>query len=238
MVSLNHTWNNNMSRYKYFFLDDRNFYRSRNTLRGNPRIIKFDPYMFWIKRMDIPSPSFSTVNELSKKDQRFVRFRKERPRSAALLSRENHIIDTRDLVLTGNADHIQAGRMLLHIIEGNRNTKEFSGIHFLPLELPTYVKNFVEVEPPNEQGISRVTFDIENDNGKLLKKKDDGFSTLFPRHWSFQDLYDECLFALEHRVRIPESQNSFTGATRSGIPVEMHFNEKGNFINTLYPIRI
>lgn len=194
--------------------------------------------MFLIKGLDIPSPSFSTVNDLLKKDLRFGRFKKERPKSAMLLSQDNRIIDTRDLILTGNADNTQAGRMLMHVIEGRRNSKEFSGIHFLPKELPPYVKNFVEFEPPNAQGISRVTFDIENDKGKLLKKKDDGFSTLFPRHWSLQDLYDECLFALEGRVGIPGSRNSFTGRTRSGIPVEMHFNETGDFIKTLYPIRL
>lgn len=220
---------------KYFFLNEKKLFHSKNKLRGNPRIVKFDPTMFWLKGLSEPTPSFSTVSELVQKDKRFKQFKKERPKTALLLTNEENIINLKDMVLASSRDDSQAGRMLLHVIEGTRASKQFSGIHHLPDPLPDYVINFQIVEQPNHLGVYTATFQIREKDGTILEKEN--ISTLFPKDWSPQKLYDECLVALNKKVKIDGTKASYTSFTLSGIPVEIHFDESEERIRTLYPIR-
>lgn len=225
-----------MPNYRYFFLDDKNFYHTRNKLRGNPRIIKFDPATFWLRGMTTPNPSFSTVEELIKRDKRFKQFRKERPSTASLIAKEENVINVKDMVFSSDSDNSQAGRMLLHLIEGNRKAKEFTGIHHLQYPLPQFIENFKIIDPPNKQGVYTASFEVREANGKKLTKKNT--TTLFPKDWSLQQVYDECLYALNNKIRIEGTQSAYRSMTLSGIPVEIHFDKEEKVIRTLYPIRV
>lgn len=219
----------------YFFLNEKNLYRSRNNLQGNPRIIEFDPTTFWTKGLKAPSPSYATVEELVKKDKRFRDFKKGKPTTAAKLAKPANVIQIKDLVLTSDRDNSQAGRMLLHLIEGKRYPKQFSGIHHLPFPLPPHIVGFRIIEPPDKFGVYTAQFEIQEKNGKLLRKEK--HSTLFPKHWSPQRLYDECLFALNRKIKLEGTISTYRSTTISGIPVEIHFDQEEKEIRTLYPLR-
>lgn len=220
---------------KYFFLNEKKLHKSKNTLRGNPRIVKFDPSIFWIRNMPEPNPSFPSVMELVQKDKRFKEFKKERPKTASLLMLNENIIDIRDMVIASSTDNAQAGKMLMHLIEGNRTSKQFTGIHHLPDPLPAYIINLRVIEPPDIYGVYRASFQLLDQDGSILEKEN--ISTLFPSNWSKQKLYEECLYALDHKTPFQGSRSFYTSETFSGIPVEMHFDSSGEKIRTLYPIR-
>lgn len=221
---------------RYFFLDDKRLYKTRNKLKGNPRILKFEPEYFWTSGFPTPTPSYESIKDLIQKDSRFKKFRKERFSTSKLLIQEENIIDIRNMIFTRSNDDSNAGRMLLHLIEGNRKADTFTGIHYLPNPLPGYIHNFKLVDPPNEQGIYTASFEIQEENGKVLRKEN--LSTLFPGEWSFQKLYDECLYALNHRIKSDQFQSFYKSITRSGIPVEIYFDKTESTIRTLYPIRL
>jgi len=225
-----------MSRYKYMFVNDKHFHYTGNHLAGNPRIIKFDPYIFPMNGLKIPNPSYESVAELVCKDRAYKEFKKLRHSTALLIAMEENINFITKLVLSDDNDDDQAGNMIKHVIEGNRKSKDFTGVHHLSSTLPKHIVNLKIIDPPNHQGVYTASFDIISENGKVLSKKDG--STLFPSDWTEQKVYDECLYALKYRVKQDDSGCYFRSTTHSGIPVEIFFDNEGKRITTLYPIRL
>lgn len=219
----------------YFFLNEPKIYQSRNKLKGNPRIVKFDPAIFWMRELKTPSPSYATVEELVENDKRFKEFKKQRPSTWRKLTLPENIVEFADMVLSSDYDASQAGRMLLHLVEGSRKSKQFSGIHHLPDPLPHYIKHFKIIEPADKFGVYTASFEILEGNGKILQKENN--STLFPKDWSRQRLYDECLYALNNKVKAETSLCFYRSKTICGIPVEIYFDPEEKNIRTLFPIR-
>lgn len=218
----------------YLFLNEKNLHASRNKLKGNPRIVKFDPATLWMKGLRTPSPSYSSLEELVKNDKQFRAFKKEKPTTWRKLTEPGNIVDMTDMVLATDRDNSQAGNMLMHLVKGSRNSKQFSGIHHLPDPLPHYIENFKIIEPLDKFGVYTASFEIREENGKALQKENN--STIFPKGWSRQQLYDECLFALNHKFKIEGASSSYRSTTISGIPVEIHFDKDEKKIRTLYPV--
>lgn len=224
-----------MSRYKYVFLNDNNLFHTGNKLIGNPRIVKVDPYVFLMNDLKISNPSYDTIEDLANNDKAFKQFKKRKPAAAAKIIMDENVIFMKSMVLASEYDNDQAGNMLLHLVEGDRRRKEFTGIHYLPAELPAYVGNFKVIDPPDQLGVYTASFEIVTKSGKTLPKKN--ITSLFPRDWSLQRLYDECLYALNHKTKIDSTKPSYRSVTKCGIPVEIHFDKAEEKIKTLYPIR-
>lgn len=221
------------SHFKYFFLNEPNLFVQGNRFKKNPRIVKFDPATFWISECPLPKPSFNSINDLIKKDKRFVDYRKQRPNTWKFIIEDDIIIDLSELIFTGERDDEQAGNMLLHLINGAQNGKQFSGVHYMPNPIPSMFSDFKEIAPIDSKGVSIATFKmVINDK---VREKENG-SSLFPRNWSPQKLYDECLYALNNKVIDSISENIYRSQTISGIPVIIHFNSTHTRISTLYPI--
>jgi Bacterial EndoU nuclease len=221
------------NQYKYFFLNEKDLHYSDNKLIGNPQIIKFDPSMFWLMGLSTPSPSYSSIEKLIKSDKRFKEFSKRKHSTSKLLAMEENITLIKDAILTSESDDNQAGNMIRHIVEGNRMSKDFTGIHHITDPLPYHIKNYQEIAPPNEKGVYVASFEVVK-NGKTLRKEKE--STMFPKNWSNQRVYDECKYALENRIQDKAEPRLYKSVTLSGIPVEMYFDDNGK-IKTLYPIR-
>lgn len=229
-----HIEHTNMS-WRYYFVNY-NVVFTGNKLAGNPRIVKINPSHFWSKGAPLPSPSYETLEELKQLDKGYRNFKKIRPSTAKLIASPEHIQEMHDVMIGSKYDDAQMGNMLKHLMEGTMKSKEFSGIHYLPTPHPDFITNYKEIAPPNHVGVYTASFEIRKGK-KILIKKDN--STIFPKDWSRQRVYDECLFALNNRIKVGVNQESiaYKSSTKSGIPVEIYFNLAETRINTLYPIR-
>lgn len=88
----------------YLFLNEKNLHASRNKLKGNPRIVKFDPATLWMKGLRTPSPPYSSLEELVKNDKQFRAFKKEKPTTWRKLTEPGNIVDMTDMVLATDRD--------------------------------------------------------------------------------------------------------------------------------------
>lgn len=125
--------------------------------------------------------------------------------------------------------------MLSHLISGDRHGNNgFTGVHHLSDPLPNYIEDYQLIEPENAQGIYVAKFALRRDGRKLTKEFP---STLFPKAWTKQQIYEECIFAIENKKPFEGSKTFYKSSTISGIPVEIFFGEDG-VLRTLYPVRV
>jgi len=214
---------------RYFYLGQR-AHSNGNSLKGNPRIMKFDSLKMAIY------PSYVSLEELTKKDEAYIKFKKQRPKTAKTISQEKHVHTVTEYVLTpSDFDEKNLNwNVLSHTIEGNRDRKSFTGVHHLEFPLPSFIDDYEELMPENSLGVYVAKFAII-DNGRKLTKETP--STMFPRTWTKQQLLIECKFAFEHKQSVEGSTTSFISKTISGVPVEIHLRENGS-LRTIYPIRL
>lgn len=221
--------------WRYYFINENVAYTG-NVLPNNPRIVKINPMHFLTKGLPPPMPNFETLDELLAHDKRYEDFKKIRPGTSKIITLPEHIHEMQDVIIGRQSDIDQMGNMLKHVMEGLIKGREFSGIHYLPTPLPDFIINFKEIAPPDHFGVYIASFEIKKGNDSLTKRYN---STIFPKDWSRQKVYDECLYALNNKIKVVTKKKSvlYNSSTLSGIPVEIYFNLDETRINTLYPIR-
>ena len=67
---------------------------------------------------------------------------------------------------------------------------------------------------------------------KWIKK--DRSTTFFPRQWNLEQLFHECDFAFENKVKIEDKTNVYQSITISGIKVKIIID--GDIVRSIYPI--
>ncbi|HHE3517577.1 TPA: EndoU domain-containing protein, partial [Pasteurella multocida] len=67
-----------------------------------------------------------------------------------------------------------------------------------------------------------------------LGKNKDSTSTMFPRTWTEDRLKVELEHAFRNRSRVADTENKWSGTTKSGVKVEWVINKEG-YLSTVYP---
>lgn len=213
----------------YKFINE-NTVLTGDSLSPGPRIIKAS-----LMKIPLAKPYFQSLDDLKIYDNDFLNLRTINFQWSETISQDEHIIKTKDFVITfadGDKNGLN-GLLLMHCISGDRGRRHFSGVHHVALPIPSFVRDFVVLAEPDVNGIFIAKFNIEKRNGRVISKKQP--SSMFPSHWTVQQFYYECYHSILNKESVEGSATHFRSITESGIPVEMHFSPEGRF-RTIYPI--
>ena len=115
-----------------------------------------------------------------------------------------------------------------HTTKG-RGNKNVGGGHFLKGDQIRIV-NEIGV---NYLGVIKAFIEIYNGNtNKWMPKEHE--TTLFPRSWDYQKLFDEFIYTSEQLVKVETAEYKYRAQTTCGIEVE--FIKRDNKIISFYPI--
>ncbi|XOV93716.1 MAG: EndoU domain-containing protein [Bacteroidota bacterium] len=202
----------------------------KDSINPGPRIICYES-----SQMNIDD-SFDSIENLKKSDKQYIQFKKTNADRAELILEPEFIVNVKDLVLTANPKDRpphQDYLLLMHTLSGKSFGKKYAGLHFVPYPIPPWII-LTEEDPSDINGVWRAQIKIKR-NSKILSKRGQR-STLFPRDWNFQRVFDECLYALANKSLTNESNQgkSYNSSTRSGVPVKIFYGSDGKF-KTIYP---
>jgi len=178
---------------------------------------KYDGPFNSIKQLKIESPIF---NKLVKTDQSRVQ----------KILEEKNIINVRNFILFKEKRSFSKDiiKTFQHTTKGDINSKKIYGVHYFNNERMTIKKI---IEDADSQGVWKALVEVYDTKlNKWFEKE----STFFPRDWSLTQLFNECDYAIQNRVKCYDKQNIYWGKTLSGIPVEIII--KNNELKSIYPI--
>ncbi|MBJ2173777.1 EndoU domain-containing protein [Aureibaculum sp. A20] len=162
---------------------------------------------------------FKDLKELKRKSTIYRNLILRNPKRAEQICVEKNMRVIKAVVLAKkglrvNLDFIE---IIEHCTKGRVNRGKVSGIHFYD---PKTVKilNIIDQNPSN--GIWEAQIEYFDSRTKKWIKKDTS-TTFFPNDWSYHQLFHECLFAVNNKIKKKNSKNIYTSKTESGIEVEI-----------------
>jgi hypothetical protein len=121
-------------------------------------------------------------------------------------------------------------KIIDHTIRGHVKDKNVLGVHFFDGKK---MKLRELINPENEKGVwkARIDFFDINNNSWVEKKQ---ITTFFPRNWSIHQLFHECDYAFNNKIKDDKSKSKYTSYTISGIKVEIIiYNDE---VKSMYPL--
>ena len=211
---------------KHYFLNYQ-ITADKDSIMPGPRIISFEATLMNVEG------AYNSLDELKRQDVNYQNLKKENLKRAELIIQDKFILKIQDFILVKD-HHKQPPNLdyflLMHTLSGNRYRKSYTGLHYIKRPYPDWIAKVYEIDTPDKNGVWQAKI-IINNNEKLLHKKDK--SSLFPSEWSFERVYDECIYALNTKTQ--KSQYLYESQTKCGIPVTIVYNDNGDF-KSIYPI--
>jgi toxin len=134
-----------------------------------------------------------------------------------------YLIQVKELIANIRLPKFIENLRLKHILQGDKG----GGGHHLP-SLAAGDHTLVNIPTsPNNKGVYRATIKYENYNGKIVTTT----KTMFPDHWTPQEVIDRISEAYKDTNKINIEGNKYIGKDRTGMEIMMYINENGNIIS-------
>jgi Bacterial EndoU nuclease len=190
------------------------------TIKTENISIKFEKY-------DGP---FNSINQLKKESSIFKKLVKTSPSRVQKILKKKNIINMKDFILLKEKKSysIDIIKTFEHTTKGDVKSKRIYGIHYFDNEKMKIKKI---TENTDSQGVWKALVEVyDMKQNKWFDKE----STFFPRDWSLTQLFHECEYAIQNKVKCYDKQSIYLGKTLCGIPVEIII--KNNELKSIYPI--
>ena len=180
-----------------------------------------------IEKSDGP---FNSIEQLKKESPIFKKLVKtDHLRVQKILEKKN-IINVKDFILhkEKKSYSIDIIKTFQHTTKGDVKFKKISGIHYFNNEKMRIKKITANTD---SKGVWKALVEVyDMKQNKWFEKE----STFFPRDWSLTQLFHECDYAVQNKVKCYDKQSIYLGKTISGIPVEIII--KNTELKSIYPI--
>lgn len=206
---------------------------SANDLAAGPRIFK-TPTDFGVKfnRGDGP---FKSLRNLKRNSPIYKRLSKNNTKRLQQILKEKNIVELTNTLIPYPKDKgipQDMLRMITHSTKGHITKGKVRGIHFYDSRKVKILKEF---ETDEKSGVWNALIEYYDKQTDKWYVKDEA-STFFPKNWTFQQLFYECMHALENQnMQLVEgSKSKYVSRTITGIAV--HIVKIKGKLKTIYPI--
>lgn len=210
-----------------FYIGNKISSNKPNDLPVGVRIICIRKELPRIEYDDLDGP-YENLNQLKKYSRIFKELIKTDPNRVQKILQSSNIIKSQKSIFTDTNKWIKKdfSDALKHTIAGNVKHKKIYGIHFFDVELMKVKKILLQ---PDDNYIWKAIVEVYSKKRKEWFEKE---STFFPIHWTLSQLFEECDYAFQNKVK--NGTFLYKSFTKSGIPVRMII--KQGILVTIYPI--
>lgn len=191
--------------------------------------IRRDKFQFFeLTDKNVAEGPFDSIFELKKKSFIFSSVKLDKHKARILKS--GNIKEIKDLILTekGTTYDITFMSSLYHTMVGKITKQKVKGVHFFN---PEEIRLIEKISINNSTGVYSARIEkLNKDTGEWTEK--DEITNFFPDNWSIHQLFHECLYAYNNKIKV--SSNIFKSKTMSGTPIKFIINEHGEIL-TFYP---
>lgn len=222
-------------KWHYFITDDylASADELANDLSPGPRIFKTSiDFPFTFNNGDGP---YKSIRALKRNSLIFKRLTQQNGKRVAQILQEKNIVEFTNTVIPyprNKGIPRDMLRMITHATKGNIVKGQITGVHYYD---PEKIKIVEVIETSSKNGVwsAIIKYYDRNSDQWLLKDKP---STLFPKEWTIQQLFYECMHALESKdiELVKGSKNKYVSYTYSGI--EVHLVKVNGKLKTIYPV--
>lgn len=173
---------------------------------------------------------FNSINQLKKESQIFKNLVKTNPSRVQKILEKKNIVNVKDFILheEKKSYSIDIIKTFQHTTKGDVKSKKISGIHYFNNEKMRIKKITANTD---SQGVWKALVEVyDMKQNKWFEKE----STFFPKDWSLTQLFHECDYAFQNKVKSNDKQFIYLGETLSGIHVEIVV--ENNKLKSIYPI--
>lgn len=213
----------------HFFIGENIGSVNSDDLLPGVRIIKIKTENISIQFEKYEGP-FNSIEQLKRESSIFKKLVKtDQSRVQKILENKN-IINVSNFVLFKEQKSFSKDiiKTFQHTTKGDIKSKNISGIHFFNNESMRIKKI---IENTDSQGVWKALVEVYD---KKLNKWFEKESTFFPRNWSLTQLFHECDYAFQNKVKSNDKEFIYLSKTLSGIHVEIAIED--NKLKSIYPI--
>ena len=175
---------------------------------------------------------FTSIRNLKRNSNIFKTVAKRSSKQANRLLKENNIIKIKDFILTkGKQGYpMEFINVIEHTIRGQVQKDKVYGIHYFD---PTCMRIIENVKLKNDVGvwIAKIEYFDRNKNQWIQKDQETSF---FPSNWNLTQLFNECFYAYQNKIKDVTKDYTYLSKTESGVKVELII--KDNQLRSIYPI--
>lgn len=214
---------------KLFYIGDNIGSVNSNELSSGVRIFcinrGYEQLVF--KNCDGP---FNSIKQLRKESSIFKKLVKTNPSRVQQILDEKNIMPVRGLILDIEKESYPRDfiKTIQHTIIGEIKSKEIFGIHYFDskkMRINKITRN------EDSKGVWKAIVNVYDEKqNKWLEKE----STFFPKNWSITQLFHECDYAYQNKVKCDDKEFIYKSETLSGIPVEIVI--KNEILKSIYPL--
>ncbi|MBL1279101.1 MAG: EndoU domain-containing protein [Fluviicola sp.] len=223
------------NQWLYFITDDymSSASNSDNDLSPGPRIFK-TPLDFLIKFSRGDGP-YKSLRSLKRNSTIYKELSRSNSRRIQQILKDKNIVEfTNNLIPYPRNKGIPQDmlRMITHSTNGLITKGKISGIHFYD---PEKVRIVEELDFDEKSEVWEAVIEFYDKKKDVWRLKDNP-STFFPKKWTVQQLFYECMHALEDSDMqlVRGAEHKYKSQTLSGIHV--YIIKKNNLLKTIYPI--
>ena len=172
---------------------------------------------------------FNSLYELKKRSFIFNSIKSQKLKDR--VSKNKNITEIEDLILTepGSSFDKTFIDSLHHTTVGKISKQKVKGVHFYH---PDRIKILEKISVEETTGVYSAKIKKLNENtGQWIEKEE--ITTFFPDNWSIHQLFHECAYAYENKVK--DSGNIYLANTPSGVQIKFVI-DGNNKIITFYPV--
>jgi hypothetical protein len=194
------------------------------------RIFKFQNNGIVIGIKEAEGPYLSLRN-LKKNSLIYRQLLRKNPKKAQEILQETKIHNIKELLFVEDKTYPKdLIKLFTHTIKGNISNKNVFGIHYFN---NTFMRIRELINQENSKGVWEAKIDVYDKlNNTWIEKRPT--TTFFPKDWNITQLFHECEYACEHKIKVINSENRFSSKTLSGINVVIIIIN--NIVKSIYPI--